>query len=82
LPTLNQTFAAMADEAGGPGVPISERRSLLRAVGLLPLQEILFGRNIGNIKNQNGRSNMQSGSDPGIAAAPLASPVPASATII
>jgi hypothetical protein len=47
LPALNQTFAAMADEAGGPGVPISERRSLLRAVGLLPLQEILFGRNIG-----------------------------------
>jgi len=60
LPTLNQTFAAMADEAGGPGVPISERRSLLRAVGLLPLQEILFGRNIGDTKNQNGRSNMQS----------------------
>jgi hypothetical protein len=31
LPTLNQTFAAMADEAGGPGVPISERRSPIMA---------------------------------------------------
>jgi len=52
-------------------------------VGLLPLQEILFGRNIGVSKKTKWEVRLaKQGSDPGVAPAPLASPEPISTTII